>query len=387
MVTKNKTARGRLMKGLGVAAVAAMALAGCANGGTSTGDGGESAAEGEVFEFTLANGALEGTPHAAIMNAYLDLVEEKSEGRITFERTAFEALCSVAEVVDCVRDGRADIGATVPDYTPQLFPSLSVVGIPFQNTDIQATTEALYEMHTTYEPVMQQFEQNGLQYVATWPVGTMFIGSKEPIESVADFEGLRGRASGPVTQATLENAGMSINAITAPETYESLQRGVIDTVAAALDFAVNYKVNELLPHWTDPGMGQYSSYGMWWSTEAYDSLPDDLKAVVDEATAELNGGTAIETYNETIGEVCEGMLSATTVESFTRWDESATQEWRDAVGSSADELWVETAEGYGMQNAQDYLDEYKSTYDSLVSPDNPQDAAVDCVDRWQEQNG
>lgn len=387
MVKSNSAIRGRFVKGLSVAAVAVLALAGCAGGGTSGGGADEGGAEGEVFEFTLANGALEGTPHAAIMNAYLDLVEEKSEGRITFERTSFEAICSMAEVVDCVRDGRADIGATVPDYTPQLFPSVSVVGIPFQNTDVQATTEALYEMHTTYEPVMQQFEQNGLEYVATWPVGTMFIGSKEPVENLADLEGLRGRASGPVMQATLENAGMSINAITAAETYESLQRGVIDSVAAALDFGVNYKVNELLPHWTDTGIGQYSSYGMWWSADAYNTLPDDLKTVVDEATAELNGGSAIETYNEAMVQVCDDMLAATTVESFTRWEESATQEWRDEVGSSADDLWVETAEGYGMQNAQDYLDEYKSTYDSLVSPDNPQDAAIDCVDQWQEQNG
>lgn len=384
MTTVKTKGRSRVLRGLGVALAATIGLVGCAAEGVSNAEGG---AEGEVFEFTLATGALEGTPHSAIQNAYLDLVEEKSEGRIVFERTSFEAICKMQEVVDCVRDGRADIGATVPDYTPQMFPTTSVVGISFLNTDIQATTEALYDIHTNYQPAIDQFADNGLHYVATWPVGTMFIGSKEPVENMADLEGLKGRASGPVTQAVLQEAGMNINAITAAETYESLQRGVIDSVAAALDFGVNYKVNELLPYWTDPGIGQYSSYGMWWSASAYDSLPDDLKAVVDEATAELNGGIATETYNETMGAVCDGMLSATTVENFDRWDESATAEWRDSVGTHAEDVWVETAEGYGMQGAADYLAEYKTTYESYVSPDNPVDAGISCVDKWQEQNG
>lgn len=314
------------------------------------------------------------------------MVEEASDGRIQFDRTDFETICPLNEVVECLRDGRADIGATVTDYTPQVLPTLTVVGIPFMNTDILATTAALYDTHMEYAPAVEALEQNNLQYVATWPVGSMFIGSNEPVESMDDLDGLSVRASGQATQMTIEAAGASITAVTAPETYEALQRGVINSVAAALDFTVNYGVAEQLAYWAEPGWGQYNSYGMWWSRSAYDSLPEDLQTVVDEVIEELNYGEATAAYNEQVQEVCKGMLESPDVEDFSGWSEEATEEWRDAVIDDAESLWLDLVDDYGLENGQEYLDEYRAAYDSHASGDNPLDGAVDCVDQWQEQN-
>src|SRR5699024_1186978 len=158
------------------------------------------------------------------------------------------------EVADCVRDGRADIGITVTDYTPHLLPTLSVMSISFLNNDIQASVEALYDLHTNYEPAMAQLEQNNLEYIEAWPVGALVIGAHLPIDVYESLQCLKARAAGPLTQRTLEPAGVNVNAITAAETYESLQRGVIDSVAASLDFGVNYQVTEQLPYWADPGV-------------------------------------------------------------------------------------------------------------------------------------
>lgn len=382
MKTHNSRTAGskKSLKALTIGSIAALALASCG------GDGGDAEGGEETHTFTLATGALEGTPHSAVEQRYLDLVEERSDGRIQFDRTSFEALCPMDEVVDCIRDGRADIGTTVTDYTPHMLPSLSVVSISFLNTDLYATTAALHDMHTEYEPAMELLDQNNLHYISTWPVGAMFIGTQEPVENLDDLEGLRARAAGPVTQQTLESAGVNVNAITASETYESLQRGVIDSVAAALDFAVNYQVTEQLPYWAEPGLGQYTAYGMWWSKSAYESLPDDLREVVDEVTQEQNYGEATETYNASMRDVCDGMLESPDVEDFIRWDEEATQEWRDQVGDDAEGLWFDIMEDYGFEDAEEYLQEYKSAYESHASDDNPVDAGLSCVDEWQEQN-
>src|SRR5699024_3093002 len=106
---------------------------------------------------------------------------------------------------------------------------------------------------------------------------------------------------------------VNMNAITAGETYEGLQRGLIDSVASALDFATGYKINEQVSYWTDPGLGQYSTYAMWWNSSAFESLPEELQAVVEEANAEFNSGLLTETYNEAVSDVCQGMMDATTV--------------------------------------------------------------------------
>src|SRR5699024_10814832 len=221
---------------------------------------------------------------------YYDAVEEASDGRIEFERSSFEAVCSMDEVADCVRDGRADIGLTVTDYTPHLLPTMSIMSISFLNNDIQASVEALYDLHTNYEPAMAQLEQSNLEYIAALTIAAQLIVPKPPIEDYEYLHGISARAAGRATQRTLETAAVNVNAITAAETYESLQRGVIDSVATSLDFAVNYQVTEQLPYWADPGVGQYTAYGMWWNKASYDSLTPELQEIVDDVTREFNEG-------------------------------------------------------------------------------------------------
>src|SRR5699024_351813 len=90
----------RMTTVVAVAAAALLGLSSCADAdGTETNG---------THTITVANAALDGTPHAAVYEAYLDFVEEKSNGKIEFERSSFEALCKMDEVAQCVSDGRAD---------------------------------------------------------------------------------------------------------------------------------------------------------------------------------------------------------------------------------------------------------------------------------------
>lgn len=370
----------RFGKVTAVASASLLALTACGDGVV------EGGGVDETFEFTLANGALEGTQHHVVAEEYMDAVEEASDGAITFERTTFEALCNMNEVADCVRDGRADIGVTVTDYTPHLLPTLSVMSITFLNNDIQAAVQSLYEIHEDYEPAREQLASANLEYISTWPVGALLIGSEEPVESIDDVEGLSARAAGPVTQRSLEAAGVNVNAITAAETYESLQRGVIDSVASSLDFAVNYQITEQLPYWADPGLGQYTAYGMWWNADSYESLTPELQEVVDDVTREFNEGRTIEIANRELEGICQAMLDSPDVESFDRWDEAETEEWRELAAEGAQDEWLSIMDDYNFDNAEAFLEEYVSTYERLESPDNPEDAGLACADHWQEQN-
>lgn len=381
MTTSLSTRGKRFLKGLAAGAALALSLTACGDGVTTAPD------TEEVHTFVLANGTQAGTPHEAVQDRYIEMLEERSDGRIQIDRTDFQVICQLDEIAECVSDGRADLGTTINDYTPHMLPSMSVISIIGMNTDMQAAISAMYDVHQEYEPVMQDLEDTNLHYGSSWPVGTLFIGSQQPAENVDDLDGLDARAAGPVTQQILSDAGMNISAITAAETYEALQRGVIDSVASALDFATQYAVAEQVPHWTDPGLGQYTAYGMWWNQDAYDSIPDDLQQVVDEVTDELNYGEAMVAYNEQIETVCDAMIDDENVESFTRWDEDETQRWMDEIGDEAEQLWFETVDTYNFDNAEEYLETYKATYEEHASDDNLEDAAATCVDRWQEQHG
>jgi len=370
---------------LGGAAALSLLATGCQGvvQNDAGGGGGDGAAAPEVT-LTLVTSAIQGTPNAAVQDAFLDLVEERSEGRIAFERTEAYSLCNAQEIADCVRDGRADIGVTIPDYTPQYFPSTSVVSIPFIGTNWQAIMQSLYELHVDNDDARAVMDRNGLHHLATWPVGRVLIGSPEPVEGPEDLDGLSLRVSGPLAQQLFEGAGVNIVALPANEAYEGVERGVADGVAAGMDFPVNYKLMELLPYWTDPGLGEYSSFGMWLSKEAYEGLPDDLKTVVDDAAEELSSGLGNQAYGETAADQCPQMLEAETVEDLTQWDPAVTEQWREQTGDAMLDGWVELASSQGLEDAQGVLDDYLAGLDELDDV-QAEDATLNCVEAFKSR--
>ncbi|GAA2181304.1 hypothetical protein GCM10009847_22600 [Leucobacter tardus] len=378
--TSHRRTRGGLRtSGLAVVAVAGLALTGCAGINNSSGSG-----EGETVTWTLVTGAQADTPNAAVQDWFMDRVEEETDGRLSFERTATESLCKAPEVADCVRDGRAQIGVTVPDYTPQYFPSTSMVSIPFLSQNAQAAMQSIYDLHQNYAPAQEIMERNGLHHVATWPVGRFLLGGHDAITSTDQFQGAQVRVSGPIIQQAIGDEGANIVAVTAPETYESVERGVVSAIGGAIDFPVNYGLMELLPEWTDPGVGQYSTFGMWVNAGAYEDLPDDLREALDRVTEELNTGEGIAAFNEVAAGQCEQMLEAPTVRSLKAWDEEQTAEWRDSLGDTGEQMWVDLATEQGLDDAQGVLDEYKAgleTYDDVAYDD----ATVACVSSFADR--
>ncbi|MFC7402943.1 TRAP transporter substrate-binding protein [Citricoccus sp. GCM10030269] len=375
----------RWLAAVALAGAASLALlSGCSDGVVQDDGGGNSSADAEPeVTLTLVTSAIEGTPNQAFQNRYLDMIEEKSDGRIAVERTEAYSLCNAQEIADCVRDGRADIGVTIPDYTPQYFPTTSLVSIPFIGNDWQAITKTLHDLHVENPDAKAIMDRNGLHHIATWPVGKLLIGSPEEVDGPEDLKGLSLRVSGPLGQQLFEGAGTNIVALPANEAYESVERGVVDGVAAGMDFPVNYGLSEILPYWTDPGLGEYSSFGMWLNKDVYDQMPDDLKAVVDEAAAEISDGEGATVFKEQAEAQCPEMLDSPTVEKLDSWDESVTAEWREEQESSLLDGWVELSTSQGLENAEGVLEDYQAGLEANKS--DFEDATAACVATYENQ--
>lgn len=357
---------------------ASLLLAACGgNGGTTNGEGTATNDE-EPIELVVATITEPGVPSAAVMHWFLDEVTERSEGRLKFDVPPANAVCPGAEIAPCTEDGRADVGVTIPDYTPQMFPQITVVSVPFVAADQQAQMQALYTVNHEHPGAMKLWEDNNLVMIAHWSAGRLTLGSPEPVNSIADMQNTRWRVSGPYLQRAVEAIGGSNIAVPAPETYEAIERGVADAVGFAVDGAVDYKLMELLPYWTDPGTGHYNTFGMWFNKDVYDGLPDDLRAIVDEVTTELNGGKGIEAFAKVAATQCDALEAEPNVKDFTQWDASATEEWQSKVGDSLLEQWVQDAEKNGLEDAQGYLDTYRNLIDNYDGPAVP-DPIDECV--------
>lgn len=167
-------------------------------------------------------------------------------------------------------------------------------------------------------------------------------------------------------------------AIPAPETYEALERGVVDVAGFPLEGTAAYQLRDILPYWTDPGIGMYTTIGMWMNYDVYDGLDPELRNIIDEVTVEYNETKSHEFFTDVSKTQCDELLD--TVGDLTQWDDAETQRWVAAIDEDLEALWVEEAEGDGLDDAAGYLASYKLKLAEYDDPDVP-DPTIVCADR------
>lgn len=376
-----KKSRPLAVRALALAGAAGLALSAC-GGGSAAGGG----ADGEVHTLSVASFLIDGTPNANMVNWFLDTLEEESDGRLEFDRFPNESLCAGAEIVQCVSDGRADMGITPPTYTPDRFPLQNLSALPFMTDDNAAMMRAFYTLNQENEAFAAESERQGMRALGYWPAGALLFGSKTPLESMEDFEDVRIRAVGDGLLSAMEAAGANPVALTAGEMYEAVERGVITAIANNMDAPIDYKLMEVLPHWADAGYGHYITIGMWISEAAYSGLPDDLQQLIDDTAERLNTGEGIEKFAEVAAHQCDVMLESPTVESFIRWSDEEIAEFAEATGDTAAQQWIETAEAAGAEDPAGVLAEYESLLEEYTADENQRVAPLaECAERFKTE--
>ena len=128
-----------------------------------------------------------------------------------------------------------------------------------------------------------------------------FMGNKR-IASVADMKGVKMRIAGLNAKA-LQEFGAVPTMVTAPEGYQALERGTIDSFGFPYSYAFGaYKLYEVSKYVTE---GMAMSGFMCWqgvSLTAWNKLPDNLKAKLPQAQ-ELATEALLKAYKEADDEV------------------------------------------------------------------------------------
>ncbi len=216
-------------------------------------------------------------------------VGEMSQGRLTIQVFAGGELVPSLGVFDAVSAGTVQCGHSASYYwagkckAAQWFTSVPF-GLNAQGMNVwmyQGNGLKLWEeVYRSFNLVPRPAGNTGVQ------MGGWF---NKKIRSIDDFKGLKMRIPG-LGGKVLAKAGGAVVLLPAGEIYTSLERGVIDAtewVGPYHDLRMGFqRVAKYYygPGWHEPG----SVLELMINAKAYDSLPADLKAVVDVAAAELN---------------------------------------------------------------------------------------------------
>ncbi|QSE92768.1 TRAP transporter substrate-binding protein DctP [Rhodococcus pseudokoreensis] len=218
-------------------------------------------------------------------------VTDHTDGRITFDEYWGGSLLTGTDMASGVRGGVADLGMFTATYYPSEFPLtdwLSRLG-NLADTDyprgVMQANAAQADFAMSSEQVNNQFENRGMKLLfSAHPITNYDILCKTPVTTLADATGKRIRSGGGMWDDEIRALGMTPVNLSIGETYEGLERGVIDCTLASPKTVTSYGFWEVAKHYTNLPLTGINAQYVVMNQEVWDSLAvEDQRVIWDAA--------------------------------------------------------------------------------------------------------
>ena len=231
---------------------------------------------------------------------WCDKIGKESKGRIKCQiYPAMQLGGTPPQLFDQARDGVADIVWTIPTYQAGRFLKAEVFELPFMAKSAAAGSPALWE----YIQKDAADEFKGVKLLAAHlHDGALFHFSHKRVTTMEDMKGLKVRAPTRLGTQFIAALGATPVQMPLPQVPDSISKGVIDGAMVPWEGTPPIKLQEIAKYALDnaPGMPKMSNtiFVIAMNQAKYDSLPPDLKKIIDE-----NSGLA---WSEEIGKTFDG---------------------------------------------------------------------------------
>ncbi|MFV0410888.1 MAG: TRAP transporter substrate-binding protein [Paracoccus sp. (in: a-proteobacteria)] len=290
-------------------------------------------------------------------------ITAESNGRIQFQfYPSMQLGGTPPQLIDQVRDGVADIVWTLPGYSTGRFPLISVFEQPFMSSSAEATSQAMWEFMQRHGDK----ELAGIHLLATQVTDAAEVHStKRPIKTLADFRGLKIRASNRTATKLISLFGATPVAMPVPQIPEALSKGVVDGAIVPWDVVPPLKLHELVKYHTETAPGQpalmYTTMILAMNPDSYAKLPDDLKKIIDANSGLELSRFAGHLYDTQVVETGHKLAQAQGNQIMTLSGEE-TLKWKK-VATPLYQDWIDEVEDKGYSDGAGLLSEARQLID------------------------
>ena len=199
---------------------------------------------------------------------------------------------------DCVEEMRQqfDIRRRAMMEALSTIPNVSFAApkgaFPFHSQIFSAANPSMalgnaYEMLSDFykahpEVLKKEIKGVKLMFIHAYPVGDCVMTKSAPILKLDDIKGKKlGFEGGGLRFETMQALGASVVGMNMSDLYQAMQGGIIDGIVMDFDPLISRRYGEEVKHVTLLNITGTAFYVVM-NQERYDSLPDDLKAIVDD---------------------------------------------------------------------------------------------------------
>ena len=241
------------------------------------------AADGETYELVFAHIADENNSWHKAALKFKEEVEANSDGRITVKIYPNNSLGSESEVLEMIQTGTCDMTITA-DSLSTWAPDLGFMGTPYMISDYDHLEKVVDgEVGETIEKEI--LDKAGMRCLTWFARGPRYLTSTKKVTSPADLSDVVIRVPDvPMYVKTWESFGAKPVPMALSEVFTSVQQGTINAQENPLALIKSNGFAEVFPYCMETEHVRGWIYAVIGETK-YQSLPDDLKEVVDDAAA------------------------------------------------------------------------------------------------------
>jgi TRAP-type C4-dicarboxylate transport system substrate-binding protein len=223
------------------------------------------------------------TIQAQVFVPWCDKIGKESGGRLKCQiYPAMQLGGTPPQLFDQARDGVADIVWTLPTYQAGRFPKSEVFELPFMARSAETGSPAFWD----YVQKNAQDEFKGVKLLAVHlHDGSLLHFSQKRVTNLDELKGLKVRAPTRIGTRFLTALSAVPVQMPVPQVTESISKGVIDGAMVPWEVAPALKLQEVTKYHLDnaPGNPKMSNsiFVIAMNPAKYDSLPPDLKKVID----------------------------------------------------------------------------------------------------------
>ena len=279
-----------------------------------------------------------------------ELLNAKTNGEFTLN-ISYGGLSKNKENLDGISIGAFEMAQFCAGYHRDKNRVVTVLELPFLGVENLAQEVAVSNAIYAHPAAAEEMAQWNAKLLMTSPMPQYnIVGTGEPRATLADFDGMRVRATGGIGQA-FKSVGAVPTSVTATEAYQAMESGVVDTVAFAQHAHLSFGTINQADWWTanlNPGT---VNCPVVVNIDAYESLSDEHRAALDSSVPE-----ALDHYLANYGKLLErwdAVLAEKGVQKVEIADEVIAA-FRAKAADPIRDKWISDMEAQGLPGQELY---------------------------------
>ena len=279
-----------------------------------------------------------------------ELLNEKTNGEFTLN-ISYGGLSKNKENLDGISIGAFEMAQFCAGYHRDKNRVITVLELPFLGVENLEQEVAVSKAVYAHPAATEEMAQWNAKLLMTSPMPQYnLVGTGEPRDTLAEFEGMRVRATGGLGQAFKAVGGVPTS-VTATEAYQAMESGVVDTVAFAQHAHLSFGTINQADWWTanlNPGT---VNCPVVVNMDAYEMLSDAHREALDSSISE-----ALDHYLANYAKLLERWDSVLAEKGVNKVeiDDDVIAEFRAKAATPIREKWIADMEAQGLPGQELY---------------------------------